>query len=504
MSLLPAKDAAKRLHAGDWQRLVTMRPEGHGNAPKSAMQQCFFPSREGKPRIGGHRPRGFLSAFTDEEYKDTYRFLVDNPSIFFPDVRALLRTSKEEGRMMIQVLTHVVIWLNPKPVAVFDRRRKNKKLLREDLVLELECLRPTAEPGVTAPGSVDSSEALSVQLEREVLDFTRQRIGELKTPVVGDFLEVMPDPAADDHARYAGRFEWDFWVSLLALVKNFVGDEYQPWWTAKASKGKAAQVQAEPSNLARKLSILVKSVPEIAENPALRGEDAIERLAFGIDEFVVRWAMTQGQKALSGGMMSLMPEKKNLVAAATERYRKHIELLARQRRHPPPMTIVEEDSPHPESPSLPPLRASSPTIDEGGRRGDGVATARCENAIPCSDGGHLCVTSDIPGLDMSAPSSPSTAVPPRSKAKPGGSRHSPTEADRSERIGETRRGAEPWTTRASSTTRLARSSKQISNGDGGRKPLPSAASRPSPTVHSSPPWANRVQAKAAPKASATL
>ena len=482
-----------------------MRHEGHGNAPKFAVQECFYPSREGKPRIGSHRPQGFLSAFTDEEYKDTYRFLVDDSSITFPDVRALLRTSKEEGRMMIQVLTHVVIWLNPKPTAVLDRRRKNKKLLREDLVTELEWLRPT--------GSVESSEALSVQLEREVLDFTRQRIGELKTPAVGDFLEVMPDPAADDHARYAARFEWDFWRRLLALVKKLVGDEYQPWWTAKSSEGQAAQGKTEPSNLARKLSDLIKFVPEVAENPALNGEDAIEEFASGIDEFAARWAMTRGQKALSEGMMSLTPEEKGLIASATERYGKHIELLARQRRHPPPITIIEDDPPHPASPSLPPLRASSPVAaDVAG--GKGAQAARNDNAIPGSHGGYVDISSDAPGHDPNMPSSPTTAAALRSKDRPGAIAHGSAEPDRPHRsdrsdrpntgdkAGETRRDTRPWTPHTPSITRLARSSKQPSNRGLGRRPLPSGAPRQSPTLHSSPSWADRIEAKAAPSTSA--
>lgn len=82
-------------------------------------------------------------------------FLLSLLVISFSDVYKLLRTTKDDGRMKMQVMTHVVIWLNLDPVSLLDWRKNNKPLLQEDLVPHFQRLAASGAVNNAGSGNVE-------------------------------------------------------------------------------------------------------------------------------------------------------------------------------------------------------------------------------------------------------------------------------------------------------------------------------------------------------------
>lgn len=57
--------------------------------------------------------------------------------------------------MKMQVMTHVVIWLNLDPVSLLDWRKNNKPLLQEDLVPHFQRLAASGAVNNAGSGNVE-------------------------------------------------------------------------------------------------------------------------------------------------------------------------------------------------------------------------------------------------------------------------------------------------------------------------------------------------------------
>jgi hypothetical protein len=107
----------------------------------------FYPDRES--RATTKRRPGFLSVLGDDAYEQVYKCIRETPRLRFVNMHSMLRTSKENSRVMVQVLNHVIAWLNPSPMTVHNRRDNNKPPLWNDLMPALqncpeECIQSAA------------------------------------------------------------------------------------------------------------------------------------------------------------------------------------------------------------------------------------------------------------------------------------------------------------------------------------------------------------------------
>ena len=95
----------------------------------------FYPGLEPDvdPCSSGTRRRDFFPDVDDGAYLNLYRSVLSEPGRRFIDIQALLKTTKQEGKLMSIVMSHVGQWMNTEPEKVSDRDN-NKPALRKDLV----------------------------------------------------------------------------------------------------------------------------------------------------------------------------------------------------------------------------------------------------------------------------------------------------------------------------------------------------------------------------------
>ncbi|RSL53423.1 hypothetical protein CEP54_010432 [Fusarium duplospermum] len=148
------------------------------------------------------------------------------------DVQKLLKTTKEEGRIMMQVLTHVVSWLNTSPTVIIDKRQNNKPLIREDLKPAIRERQLTSrlrdgnnsskvDLGTTVKEDQSTQlETLSIQLEKAVLDAVRDQILLFKSVAIKDYLSIFPH---NDKDGYQKRFANKPWKKVLDKVEEIIG-----------------------------------------------------------------------------------------------------------------------------------------------------------------------------------------------------------------------------------------------------------------------------------------
>lgn len=296
-------DASHYIQARDWERLAAILPTRNTDVQVATIRHLFYPSKaeqDSNPTAPGtRRHTGFLEALDDKGYRAFYEFLIESPYFTFPDVHKLLRTPKGEGQMMMDVMTHVVRWVNPDSAVLSDRRKSNKPLLREGLIPNVELLTAPG-PGNDERANTERAERQSILLERQVLEFVRRRMDDLKHPATKAYLDVVPDNTEQGGGDYAERFADKFWKDLLYIVKVFLGPRFQPWWITGTPDRQSSPIdsQVTHSTITRALCTLAQRVPEVAENPALNSKEAFTQLAAAIDGAVTQWVADRCQQAL--------------------------------------------------------------------------------------------------------------------------------------------------------------------------------------------------------------
>lgn len=120
----------------------------------------FYPGLEPDvdPSSSGTRRRDFFPDADDGAYFGLYRTILSEPGRRFVDIQALLRTTKQEGKLMSIVMSHVTLWMNAEPAKVSDRD-KIKPAMRKDIVPALQ-----AKYG-------DKADEKSGVLQQAVLDY---------------------------------------------------------------------------------------------------------------------------------------------------------------------------------------------------------------------------------------------------------------------------------------------------------------------------------------------
>ncbi|WAO91830.1 Hypothetical protein NCS54_00931300 [Fusarium falciforme] len=292
------EECADSLKASDWAKLAKALPIGH---TEMHVQQLFYPVQT-MNESSATRHHGFFLELGDEAYSRTYQRIVDRPRLVFPNVQKLLKTTKEEGRIMAQVLTHVVAWLNPNPTVIIDKRQNNKPLIREDLKPVIRERQLTSlfrdgnsSSGVNAGtmGKEDQStqlETLSVQLEKAVLDAVRDQMASFKSVATKDSLSIFPN---DDKDGYQKRFANKPWKKVLDTVEEIIGPVFASSIlpTTFQTTGDATNHDQPISKITREICARVLEISEVARNPALQYPEAYQELSASIDQAVLQWTL---------------------------------------------------------------------------------------------------------------------------------------------------------------------------------------------------------------------
>ncbi|KAK2667228.1 hypothetical protein RAB80_017649 [Fusarium oxysporum f. sp. vasinfectum] len=293
-------------------------PKGDGNNNDDSKSSPSAPSTI-KPVQKTARRSGFLSSLDKEAYDGLCRHLQQNLTLRFPDVQPLLKIKKEEGEVMAQVIDHVVRWVNTQPADIVDTHENNKPLRRQDLIPAIEGLMVTthgddwwAQRG--EDGDIDGADDMaswldlrSRTLERQVLDYVRSHMTEFRDPSTKHYLDLMPEEH-DEH--YAERFSTgDLWTGLFHIVQHALGPAFRPVWENSISERVGAdnaihqprsEMRHRPpaSAITRAICSQLGNIPEVKENPALRGVYASNELGAYIDHAVLSWASDRCRKAV--------------------------------------------------------------------------------------------------------------------------------------------------------------------------------------------------------------
>jgi hypothetical protein len=299
----------------DWAKLARF------TNPRQAeeVQELFFPGHEGdESRL---RAKGFFADLDDDAYDEMYETVRLHPITAFPDIHALLKTSKQDGKTMSVIMAHVGQWLNREPFRVTDRG-SNKPPLRQDLL-----------PGLRSRYGDDDAEAKSIDLQGNVLEFVREHVRPLTDPSIAHFLEQFPH---DHPAAYVERFEHDPWRGLLAVVYQVCGPHFQGDAMLRFNRQDPSTLTGtHTSAISQGMCHALFRFPEVCRNPALQGKAAEEALCNLIRPMVMRWAMQQCKAALADPDLAWPEPTLRLLRQDLERYQS----LARTEQ---PSNVVEE------------------------------------------------------------------------------------------------------------------------------------------------------------------
>ncbi|UPK91321.1 hypothetical protein LCI18_002256 [Fusarium solani-melongenae] len=310
--------AAESIQVSDWAKLVT----GLGNNTYTAtdVRRLFYPrdSSDGDDSAAPtSRQASFFGSLDKKSYHDLFRHVLQHhPALPFPDVQSLLGIKKDEGKIMIRVMDHVVRWVNAQPTDIVNRHDNNKPLRRQDLMPAIERLMATAcgadwwaqlrEEGDDVAAWL---ELRSRSLEKQVLDYVRRHMARFKDPSTKHYLALMPEEHDDSYAeRFAAD---DLWVGLFRVVRDTIGSAFRPVWQDSVSDrvgelrggDEAHRPDGETrrgpaSAITRAICSQLVNIPEVEENPALRGVYASTELGTYIDQAVLAWAADRCRRAV--------------------------------------------------------------------------------------------------------------------------------------------------------------------------------------------------------------
>ena len=270
-------DDAQAVQPTDWNAFVQL-----SSRSASDVKELFYPDAPQEADLEAaarpYRRPGFLVALDDAAYYSAYEAVLEFPDRRFPDIQALLRTGRRDGKAVSQLMYHVVRWVNPSPATVGDRQN-NKPPLWHDLKW---------------PFKVDSStpagtEGQAQQLQRRIFDIVRDRITELSD------LSKLP---GTDGESYLERFESPIWKDILLSVHSIVGPCFQGVMAKFNQQDPVTLASRQESTLVSAMSKAICQVPGIAQNPALRSKQALGVLMSKLSPVILTWASEQCNESL--------------------------------------------------------------------------------------------------------------------------------------------------------------------------------------------------------------
>lgn len=225
------------------------------------------------------RRRDFFPDADDTAYAGLCQAIVLQPGRRFIDIQALLKTTKQEGKLMSTVMSHVTLWMNAEPEKVSDRDN-NKPALREDLV---PALRATYG---------DKAEDKSRDLQQAILCRVHESAKDFTSAALEHYLHEYP--SGDDEA-YSTRFKHRAWRDVLSIVTIYAGPILQRRFVARPVSEETRKIS--PPTLAQAARDLICQIPEVANDPALQSATAAEQLLWMMQPVIAQWISKQHVRA---------------------------------------------------------------------------------------------------------------------------------------------------------------------------------------------------------------
>ena len=313
------------IQLADWNKLAGLGRVRSAND----VNDLFFPSVEpdAEPCPSSTRRRDFLVTIGDLTYYSLYKLVLCDPTRRFVDIQTLLRTTKQEGKLMSIVMSHVGQWMNQEPTKVVDRDN-NKPALRRDLVPSLQ-----KKYG-------EEAEEKSKALQQSILDHVRHNAKDFTSLMTEHYLYEYPNGHSD---AYAARFKHAVWQSLLCLVLDFAGPNLQHNCMARFNSGEFRTSTLESSStIAHTARDMICRIPEVARNPALQSASAADRLCTMMKPVIAQWVSEQCAEALErhgGEWQAPMIELVKAERAKSEALLKELYLPLPQ-RHSAPLKLL--------------------------------------------------------------------------------------------------------------------------------------------------------------------
>lgn len=237
----------------------------------------FYPGLEPDvdPYSSGKRRRDLFPAVDDGAYLGLYRTVLLEPGRRFIDIQALLRTTKQEGKLMSIVMSHVTLWMNAEPAKVSDRDN-NKPALRKDLIPALQ-----AKYG-------DKADEKSRVLQQAVLDYVHRNAKDFTSTTLEHYLHKYP---SGDNKAYSTRFKHKVWREVLSIVTIYAGPSLQHKYIASPIPEEAGEIR--PPTIAQTARDLICQIPEVANDPALRSATAAKQLLRMMQPVIAQWITQQ-------------------------------------------------------------------------------------------------------------------------------------------------------------------------------------------------------------------
>ncbi|OBS16733.1 hypothetical protein FPOA_12673 [Fusarium poae] len=334
LSQLPG-DAANEVELADWKRMSEFLGS---TRTKDQVQTLFYPpssssslssslsssSSTATNRNTKRRP-GFLTTTDDAGYEEIYSRILRTSRLRFTNIHRLLSLSREDGKVLFQVMNHVVAWLNATPTTISNQRDNNKPPLRADIVSTLNhCSDRYVHEAEKRLGVLvwepdhhhynSTPEAASILLQHEVLEFVLQRLGDFKSPSVKLYLEQAPRQV--DSAQYTKRFEHETWNEVLTIVQRWVGHEFSSEWMKRPRNDHILPDQACSDNttpsrpahlvLTTSLGDCIRKDPELGADSASIVMEKLGNEAF--EAVLSRW-LTQHQRQRDPDAVAVCNEK---------------------------------------------------------------------------------------------------------------------------------------------------------------------------------------------------
>jgi hypothetical protein len=216
-------------------------------------------------------------------YHRLYQLVLSQPGRRFVDIQALLKTTKQEGKVMSIVMSHVGQWVSKEPTKVVDRDN-NKPALRKDLV-----------PGLREKYGEEAEEKSKV-LQQLLLDHVRDNIKDFTSTTIEHYLHEYPNGHND---AYGTRFEQTVWRKLLSIVVGFAGPTLQHKCMVRFnSESPSENVSKALPTLAQTARDLICRIPEVAKNPALQSMSAKDKLYAMMQPMIAHWISEQCAEGL--------------------------------------------------------------------------------------------------------------------------------------------------------------------------------------------------------------
>lgn len=241
------------------------------------VRELFYSGLEAdvEPCSSGTRRRDFFPSVDDGAYGGLYRMVLSEPGRRFIDIQALLKTTKQEGKLMSIVMSHVTLWVNAEPEKVADRDN-NKPALRKDLVPALR-----AKHGNKAD---DESQAL----QQAVLEYVHENAKDFASTSLEHYLHEYP---SGDDGAYGTRFKHEVWREVLSIITIYAGPTLQHKYIGSA--GSVEPRDIHPPTIARTARDFICQIPDVANNVALRSPAAAEQLLEMMQPVLARWISEQ-------------------------------------------------------------------------------------------------------------------------------------------------------------------------------------------------------------------